>query len=168
MRRRLYFLIPDLALTRQIVDELLLARIDDRHIHVLGNDSEALKGLPEATLLQTSDVVHGLELGLIVGGATGVISGLIASFGPAADIMGAGLVLVCALAGALVGAWASGMVSTSIRNSRLKAFEKAMEQGEFLLIADIPKERVGEICTLVKTHREAHLEGSEPTIPAFP
>jgi hypothetical protein len=33
--RRLYFLLPDLAVTRTVVDELLLARVEERHIHII-------------------------------------------------------------------------------------------------------------------------------------
>ncbi|HEB86404.1 MAG TPA: DUF1269 domain-containing protein, partial [Gammaproteobacteria bacterium] len=29
--RRLYFLLPDLDVTHKVVDELLLARVDERH-----------------------------------------------------------------------------------------------------------------------------------------
>ena len=36
MRRRLYFLLPDVSSARQVVDDLLLARIEARRIHVLG------------------------------------------------------------------------------------------------------------------------------------
>ncbi len=33
--RRIYFLVPDISVARRIVDELLLARVDERHLHVL-------------------------------------------------------------------------------------------------------------------------------------
>lgn len=35
MRRRLYFLLPDLPSATQVVEDLLLARVEARHIHVL-------------------------------------------------------------------------------------------------------------------------------------
>ena len=168
MRRRLYFLLPTVDSARQIVNELLLARIDDSHIHVLARDDIALDDLPQATLLQRSDLVHGVELGLIVGGITGAVAGIIASLLPATGMMSGGIILVCAIAGAVVGAWASGMISTDVRNTRLRNFEPALERGEVLLMVDAPKERVEVIRDLVRTHHEAHAEGSEPTIPAFP
>ena len=36
--RRLYFLLPDLDVAHKVVDELLLARIEERHIHVIAKD----------------------------------------------------------------------------------------------------------------------------------
>ncbi len=168
MRRRLYFLLPTVDSARQIVNELLLARIDEHHIHVLARDDIPIKDLPPATLLQRSDLIHGLEMGLIVGGITGALAGIIASLVPATGMMSGGVILVCAIAGAVVGAWASGMISTDVRNTRLRSFEPALARGEVLLMVDTPKERVDLICDLVRSHHEAHLEGSEPTIPAFP
>lgn len=167
MRRRLYFLVPDIGSTQRIVDELLLARIDDRHIHVLAREGTPLDGLPEATIFQKSDLAHGLEVGLVVGGATGAVAGVMAVLA-ATGLSAGGLILACALAGALIGAWVSTMISADVRNSRLRAFESPIEQGQILLMVDVPKGRVDEINGLVRTHREAHPEGTEPTIPAFP
>jgi len=47
MRRRLYFMVPDTRSARQIRDELLLARIEDGHIHVMARDGMSLDGLHE-------------------------------------------------------------------------------------------------------------------------
>ena len=72
--RRLYFLIPDVESAKVIVDELLLARIEARHIHIAGSDHHVLTeaNLPEANLLQESDFVPAVERGLAIGGATGI------------------------------------------------------------------------------------------------
>ncbi|MEJ2344086.1 MAG: DUF1269 domain-containing protein [Gammaproteobacteria bacterium] len=169
MRRRLYFLMPGVGTVRDVVNELLLARVEQRHIHVLARDDVPTGGLPQASMLQRSDLVHGVETGLIVGGATGAVSGVIATLTPAAGFLDSGgIVLICAVAGAIVGMWAAGMIATDVRNSRLRQFEAALDQGQVLLMIDVPKERVEAITELVRTHHEAHLEGSEPTIPAFP
>jgi len=56
-----------------------------------------------------------------------------------------------------------------VPNSRLSAFEKAIKNGEVLMMVDVAKVRVDEIDELVKKHHpEAEIEGTEPTIPAFP
>ena len=48
------------------------------------------------------------------------------------------MLLASALAGAGVGAWLGGMVGMNIGNTRLKAFEDAIERGELLVIVDVP------------------------------
>ena len=39
MRRRLYYLLPDAGSARKIMDDLLLARIEERHIHFLAGQA---------------------------------------------------------------------------------------------------------------------------------
>jgi hypothetical protein len=170
MRRRLYFMLPDTASARRIRDELLLAQIENSHIHVLAKDDVPLNGLHEASILQTTDFVHGAETGLAVGGGIGIIAGLVAVIFPPAGVdLQFVTILLTALIGAAFGAWAASMVASSIPNSRLKAFESAIAAGRVLMMADVPAGRVGEIRQLIASHHpEAASSGIEPTIPAFP
>ncbi|MCA1978212.1 MAG: DUF1269 domain-containing protein [Thiobacillus sp.] len=170
MRRRLYFMVPDAASARQIRDELLLARIEDSHIHVMAREGISLSGLNEASILQKSDVVHGAETGLAVGGGIGIVAGLVAILFPPAGVdLQLVTILLTALIGAAFGAWVASMVASSIPNSRLKAFESALAAGHVLMMVDTPSGRVDEIRALVASHHpEAMNSGVEPTIPAFP
>jgi len=168
MRKRLYFLISELPDAHQIVDDLLLARIDDSHIHVMANDDIALGNLPKATLLQTSDIVHGIESGLVIGGLTGLVGGAVATFALSVDVMVGVVVLVSVICGALIGSWVASMIGSDVPNSRLKKFEKALKNNRILLMVDVPSERVEEITHLVENHQHVHKEGMEPSIPAFP
>lgn len=170
--RRLYFLVPDVDSAAKIVDELLLARVEERHLHIVARDEHALEEahLPEATLLEKSDFIPALERGMAVGGATGLLAGVAAvTFPPAGLILGGGAILGISLAGAGVGAWLSSMIGVSVPNTRLKEFEQAIADGHLLMLVDVPRERIEEIEELVKRHHpEAEVEGTEPTVPAFP
>lgn len=168
--RRIYFLVPDLESAAKVTDELLLARIEEKHIHVIAREGTELGELPEASLLQTSDVIPALERGLAVGGATGILAGVAAlTFPPAGLVLGGGAILATALLGSGIGAWVSSMIGVDVKNSRIVQFEQALEQGEILFLVDVPKARVGEIEAMVKRHHpDADIEGTEPHIPAFP
>jgi len=170
--RRLYFLIPNIDSAKTIVDELLLARIEERHIHIAAADHHALTeaNLPEAGLLQESDFIPAVERGVAIGGATGILAGIAAVTIPGAALaLGGGAILGIGLAGAGVGAWMSSMIGISAPSSRLKEFEAAIEKGNLLMMVDVPKPRVEEITDLVRKHHpEAQIEGTEPVIPAFP
>lgn len=170
MRRRLYFLLPDIGRARQILDELLLARIEERHIHILAREGTPMEGLPAASLLQRSDFLHGIETGLAIGGATGIVAGLFTVLFPPGGLeLGGGTVLALALAGAGIGAWASGMIGTDVPNSRLRRFIPAIEQGQVLLMVDVRLGQVHEVSEMIHRHHpEASDHGVEPTIPAFP
>ncbi len=168
--KRIYFLVPDIATTKKIVDELLLARIEERHIHVLAKRGTPLEDLPEANLLQKSDFIPAVEQGLALGGSSGMLAGLVAvALPPASTVIAGGVLLATTIAGAGVGAWISGMVGMSVGNRQTKAFEDAIEAGELLVLADVPSERVEEIEEKVALHLPAvAIEGTEPRVPAFP
>ncbi len=168
--RRIYFLVPDIATTKKIVDDLLLARIEEKHIHVIAKRGTPLEDLPEANLLQKSDFIPAVEQGLALGGATGMLAGLVAVIlPPASTVIAGGVLLATTLASAGVGAWLGGMVGMNIGNRRTKEFEDAIEAGELLVLADVPTERVNEIETRIKQHLPTvEIEGTEPLIPVFP
>ncbi|MCC8404867.1 DUF1269 domain-containing protein [Paraburkholderia sp. MMS20-SJTN17] len=168
--RRLYFLVPDTTTAKAIVDDLLRARITWRHIHVLANHSVALEQLPEASLLQSSDVVHSLERGVMFGGATGALLGLVAlAFPPAELAIAGGAVVGLTLAGAGFGAWTATMIGVDEPNTRLERFRGAIRDGQLLIMADVPGSREFEIEQMVAQHfPKADLEGAEPTTPIFP
>ena len=71
MRRRLYFVLPDVQSARTMLNDMLLARIECRHIHFLAARGTLPPDLPEASVLQKTDIVHGAQLGLIIGAVVG-------------------------------------------------------------------------------------------------
>ncbi len=151
--RRIYFLSPDIETTKRIVDDLLLARIEERHIHVVAKRGTELEDLPEANLLQKSDFVPAVERGLALGGSAGALAGLVAiALPPASTVLAGGVLLGSALAGAGVGAWAGSLIGVSTPSSRIKQFEEAIEAGHLLVLADVPKNRVAEIEARIKKH----------------
>ena len=170
MMRRIYFLVPDIAIAKRIVDDLLLARIDERHLHVIAKRGTELEDLPEANMMQKSDFVPAVERGLALGGSAGALAGLVAvALPPASTVIAGGILLASTLVGAGVGAWAGSMIGVSTSNSRIKQFEAAIEAGQLLVLADVPTNRVEEIEARIKAHLpQVEIEGTEPIIPAFP
>ena len=168
--RRIYFLVPNIDVTKRIVDELLLARIEERHIHIIAKPGTPLEDLPEANLLQKSDFIPAVEQGVAIGGATGILAGLVAIALPAtAPVIAGGILLASTFAGAGIGAWLGGMVGMSYDSRRIKEFEEAIEAGHLLVLADVPMDRVDEIEACVKKHLpEVEVEQTEPHVPAFP
>jgi hypothetical protein len=171
MRRRIYWLLPDLACARKTMDDLLLARITESHIHFVANEGTDLSGLHEANILQTSDVIRAAQAGLIIGGSVGALLGALAAvyFPIIGNEPQWGMVAVLAMFGAAFGAWSASLIGVSTPSNRLKRFTQAIEAGQILLMVDVPRSRVDEIEERLQAlHPEAHLEGVEPDIPAFP
>lgn len=154
MRKRMYFLLPDVRQARAVFKELLLARIEEKHIHVMAKDGTTLGDLPEATLLQKSDALHGAGLGLLVGGATGAAAGaMVLFFPPSGMVTGLGVILALAILGAIIGIWAAGMlIGTSTPSTHLEAFNDEIARGRVLMIVDVPNRRADEISRAIRKH----------------
>jgi hypothetical protein len=171
MRRRLYFLLPDLPSARKTMDDLLLARIEERHIHFLARPGIPMEGLHECNVLQSTDLVHGAQTGLIAGAVLGCVAGGAAAYFLLAEPshMQIPIVIGAALVGALLGAWFSSMVGSALPNSRLKQFEPMIAEGKLLLMVDVPGHSVEQVKMRVgRDHPEAVSGGTDPHIPAFP
>ena len=170
MRRRLYFLLPDVPSTQQVVDDLLLARVEARHIHVLGRRDVDLRDLPQASVLQKTDVIHGAQIGVILGAAIGALGGVFFMiFPPSETSLPLATILIGSLLGALFGFWVSSLVGAAVPNSRLKPFQLGIERGMLLLIVDVPFREAQRLTHLViDKHPDAVPGGTEPTIPAVP
>jgi hypothetical protein len=168
MRKRIYWLLPDLGSARRTMDELLLARITEHHIHFVARDGAPMDGLHAANVLQTSDLVEAAQSGLLIGSGLGAAGGVAAAFA-ISTASPAGIVIGMAAGGAMLGAWSSSMIGSSTPSRRLRRFESALADGQYLLIVDVPRGRINEIEELLaRTHPEAHFEGMEPNVPAFP
>ena len=104
---------------------------------------------------------------LVLGALVGL---LVAYFVPiVGDSPQWGIAAVLAIGGGAFGAWSSSMIGISTPSERLKRFEAAIDQGQILLMVDVPRTRVTEIEALLENaHPEAHFEGVDPNIPAFP
>jgi hypothetical protein len=170
MRLRMYVTLPDLASARKLANDLLLSRIEDRHMHFLARRGTDLGELHEASYLQKTDAVHGAFTGLVIGGVVGVLVGLLlVYFPPGGASVQLVAILIAAVVGAFLGIWVASMVGLQVPNSRLRGFEHDLQEGKILLMLDVPSGRYEEIHEIIaRTHPEAVDGGNEPTVPAFP
>ncbi|HJV53322.1 MAG TPA: DUF1269 domain-containing protein [Noviherbaspirillum sp.] len=168
MRHRLYYLLPDMECARRTLNDLLINRIEHKHIHFLSMGAALPPDLPEANILHRTDVVHGAGNGMLIGAALGLALGVLVVMNfdvssPSAVVVGA------ALLGLFFGGWAASMVAAALPNTRLKAFYPDIEKGKVLMIADIPARRIEEIeKVLEERHPEMHFRGEDPRVPVFP
>jgi hypothetical protein len=170
MRRRLYFLLPDVESAKRTADDLLLARIEDRHMRFLAKRGTDLGELHEASYVQKTDLAHGAGLGLALGGPAGLVLGaIIVVYPPEGTQPQLVAMLIAAIVGAVLGAWMASMAAAAVPNSRLKQFRQDIERGKVLLMVDVPYGRVEQTRELVLArHPEALPGGQESRFPAFP
>ncbi len=170
MRRRLYFMLPSVMSARAMLDELLLARVEERYIHFLARDGSLLPDMPEVNFLQKTDLIPGMEIGMVAGAASGVLIGLLLLIFPPEGLQLSTLALLGAgVGGAMFGTWVSGMASAAIPSSRLQPFMPEIEAGKVLMILDLPLSQCAKIEDMVaERHPETRFGGMEAHVPAFP
>lgn len=170
MRRRLYFLLPDVPSAKRAADDLLLARVDDRHMHFLARRGTDLGDLHEASYAIKTDLARGAALGLILGALGGALVGaMIVDVPPDGTHPGLASAVAAMLVGALIGLWLGSMAAAAVPNSRLRSFHDDIERGRVLLMVDVPYARVDDVRGIVLArHPEALPAGLETRYPAFP
>ncbi|MBO9514368.1 MAG: DUF1269 domain-containing protein [Variovorax sp.] len=170
MRRRILWLMPDLASARRAMHDLVQARVDVAHIHFAASEGTDLAGLRAANLWQTSDLIPAAKTGWVVGSACGMVIGLVVglSFPVLGEEPEWELAVVLGLLGGVVGAWSASMVGISIPSPCLRRFEGAMAQGWILLMVDLPRARSQDVEALLRAaHPKALFEGDAQQVPAF-
>ncbi len=169
MRRRLYFMLPDIQSARAMLDELLLARIEIGHMRFMAKECLP-DGMPCVTFLHKTDLIHGAQLGVVIGAVVGLGAGIFLTMFPIDGMtLRTAAILLVTLGGAVFGGWASGMNAAAVPNTRLKQFAEPIEQGQVLLIVDVPVGRVSEIEDMIaRRHPEISFGGMEPPMLAFP
>jgi hypothetical protein len=170
MKRRLYFLLPNVESATRTANDLLLARVEDRHMHFLAKRGTDLGELHEASYLIKTDLARGAGIGLFVGALAGVILGtLIVNHPPEGTHPGLAAAVLAAIVGALLGLWMGSMAASAVPNSRLKQFADDIARGKVLMIVDLPYETIDRIRDIVAArHPEVVASSQETRYPAFP
>jgi hypothetical protein len=170
MGRRLYFLLPDVESGRRTANDLLLARIDDRHMRFLARRGTDLGELHEAGYLVKTDLLHGAGVGMALGALGGAALGVMMLFYPIEGTQPHPLAFfVSVLVGAALGAWVASMVGAAVPNSKLQRFQRDIEAGRVLMMVDVPYDAVDSIRqTVITRHPEAEPAGQVRPYPVFP
>ena len=170
MRLRMYVMLPDLASAHRVANDLLLARIEDKHMHFLATRGTDLGELHEASYLLKTDLMRGAGIGLFVGALGGVILGyMIVNHPPEGTHPGLAAAVIAAIVGAILGVWMGSMAATAVPNSRLRQFDDEIARGKVLMIVDVPYEKVDRIREVVAArHPEVVATSQETRYPAFP
>ena len=163
MSTRIYFLVDDEAEAKKVITVLRNAEVEEDNIIAVAKREKypLAEGIPEANLLERSDVVNAAKNGSMIGGATGFFAGLAAvSIMPLGLIAAGGAALGMGLAGATLGTWTSTMIGVSVTNRDLKAFEDGIEEGRILMLVDVDKAKADTIKAAVRKAQPEALIGS--------
>ena len=158
MKRRLYFLMPDTAHTRNVVGELEASGIERRHMHVVATQGVDLEGLPEATSGQRNDLGARLERLLWDGNLVLFFAALLALVVLA--VMQVSWYWLPVPLAVMLATFLSGVEFTRhIPNVHLSEFSDAIHHREILLMVDVPVKEVARVEALVHRHHPEAVAG---------
>lgn len=158
MKRRLYFLLPDVDHTRAVIRELALAGVANGQLHVLAGDGIDLQDLPQAGRRQQRDFGRHLETLLWDGNLAVFFIALLAlGFMAWQQVAWYWLLLPGAvmLANFLLGE----AFSRRVPNVHLSEFRDALHHEEILLTVDVAAGEVARIEALVHRHHPEAVAG---------
>jgi hypothetical protein len=158
MKRRLYFLLPDTAHTREVVNELEASDIERRHLHVVAAQDVDLDGLPEATRWQRRDLGARLERIFWDGNLVLFFLALLALLVLA--VMPVSWYWLLAPLAVMLATFLSGVEFTRhIPDVHLSGFSDAIHHREILLMVDVPVDEVRRVEDLVRRHHPEAVAG---------
>ena len=131
MIRQIYSL-PSASSARAAVAALRGAGFTEEHISLAARHDVELERLPDTYAEETHDFNGGLKRGLVIGGGTGLLAGLVATSIPSFGVTLAGAALM-ALAGVALGGWSSALVGTTVPSDLRREFEDEIAQGRVVL-----------------------------------
>jgi len=140
MTTRLYFLVPDETSAAKITQAVRAQNIKEDNIYAVAKEEKypLQEGVPEAGLVQQSDLVNSAKRGATIGGTVGLFAGLTAVvLTPMGLIAAGGAVLGAGMAGATAGTWTSTMIGVSVPNSDLSEFQDAIDEGQIMMLVDV-------------------------------
>lgn len=138
MSQRLYVLVSNESVAKDIVDSLRQKNISDDHISVVADRNKyPLDDMPEAGILERSDVLHSAQRGAVGGAAVGFLAGLGASiFAPLGIVVAGGAIAGITAGGAVLGTWLTTLVGVSVNNHDLDQFNQSIKNGSILILVD--------------------------------
>jgi hypothetical protein len=146
------------ASARAAVKQLVGHGVDEDKISLIARTDIQLDKIPDRFLDARTDFAPAIARGAAVGGTTGLFAGIIAMAIPALGIAIGGPALVAFLAGgALVGAWSSALVGSSVPDVVRRKFEDEIAGGRTLLVVDVTRREQPFIAELMAATSDHHL-----------
>lgn len=135
MKSRHVFSTPDLKAAAAAVSALREAGVSEDDIWVMARDDLENAAVPDDLRDTSGDFGRGGVRGLLQGGGTGVVCGLVAMLVPAISIPIAGAAAMV-VAGAAVGGWMGMLTGSSVPDTARRKFQDEINAGKVIVAVD--------------------------------
>ena len=153
--KRLTFLTPNMEQAQGVVNELRTMGVSEEMMHVVAKDHDMLQKahIHEATEMETSELETDFDWGMVAGGVLGLVIGFTAYKSMLFGFeFGAGSLLVLSLVGIVLGGWLGKIIGENTPSGELEKYQPAIEEGQILMMVDVPLEQLPELYKMVRKH----------------
>lgn len=159
MKTRHVFVADSLDIAEDCVVHARSLGLEDEDISVIARSDVELNVIPQ-NLLDSApmDTVPAAARGLVGGGATGLLFGLIATAIPPLGVTLAGAA-VFGLVGSLIGTWSAALMGSAIPNEAHREFEDCVEAGKVVIVLDLEED--------VLSHAEDLMQGAGARVTSY-
>ncbi|KRE89400.1 hypothetical protein ASG87_03405 [Frateuria sp. Soil773] len=145
MKTRHVFSTPDLDTAKAAMQAARAAGIDPDDLSLIARSDIELETMPEHRHKEAGGDFYPAALrGLVGGGATGLLAGLIAVAIPPLGLTFAGVAGIT-LASALVGGWSGAMEGAAVPDPVRRKFKSEIDAGRILLVIDGDKDALARV-----------------------
>ena len=144
--KRLCLVAKNIEMAKRLVQHLEHEGVQSSHVHVLGKHVEEItedEHLRNASIFQTTNILSALKAGLVLSLALIALIFCVFYFSmPQGIHFTTKTILAVIVAGFAFGLWSSSMIGLGVPSKVVDKTKKLVEEGNFIVMADIPKERV--------------------------
>jgi len=156
--KRYVYAFDTVEAARNAVARLRLSGVDEKCITLAAKSDIQMEKIPDRLLDVSQDFVPAVERGLAIGGASGLVAGIVAMVLPPFGMaIGGAALLGFTAAGALVGAWTSAMAGAGVPDHVRRQFEDEIQKGRILLVVDASPANDAVIADTLSTGADRHL-----------
>ena len=157
MKRRLYFLLPDVDHTHRVIGELLVAGVPLNKIHTISDNEQEALGLPHAVKHKKFDT-HFFTEWLVW---RSNLTLFFLSFAALIYLLTLKPTVLFAIPVAIMTfTFVGGLIfAERVPNVHIEEFKSALAHGEILLMVDVPISQVNEIEHIVHDHHPEAVTG---------
>jgi len=162
MKARHAFSTPDIATAEAAVNALRQAGVSDDDIWLIARHDVEIAAIPDDLQDTSGDFGRGGVKGLLMGGGSGLLCGLVAIAVPAIGLPIAGAAAMV-VAGAAVGGWMGMLTGTAEPDTARRKFHEEIDAGRVIVAVDGEPELLERADAVLLGMNATRLPFDEPT-----
>jgi hypothetical protein len=163
MKIRRVYSAADITVAQRAISAARMAGVNDDNISLIARSDIEMQSIPNDRIDASTDFMPAALRGAGVGGAIGLVAGIVAIAIPPIGITVAGVGLITLVSAAVAG-WSAALMGSALPNSVRRTFEKEIEDGRILVVIDKDDANTANMDRAMEEAGANTLPFEEPTV----